>query len=40
MASQSDIHSMITSLAEVLEEKGVLTQAEWDKAIKKRVIVG
>jgi hypothetical protein len=25
---------MITSLAEVLEEKGVLTQEEWEKRIK------
>jgi len=35
-----DVHdSIITSLIEVLEQKGFLTQAEWDKAIKKRVIV-
>jgi len=39
IAGELDIHdSMITSLAEVLEQKGVLTQAEWEKAIKKRVI--
>jgi hypothetical protein len=38
IAGELDIHdSMITSLAEVLEQKGVLTQAEWEKAIKKRV---
>lgn len=37
IAGELDIHdSMITSLAEVLEQKGVLTQAEWEKAIKKR----
>jgi len=39
IAGELDIHdSMITSLAELLEQKGVLTQAEWEKAIKKRVI--
>jgi metal-responsive CopG/Arc/MetJ family transcriptional regulator len=38
IAGELDIHdTMITSLAEVLEQKGVLTQAEWEKAIKKRV---
>ena len=37
IAGELDIHdSMITSLAEVLQQKGVLTQAEWEKAIKKR----
>jgi hypothetical protein len=38
IAGELDIHdSMIAALAEVLEQKGVLTQAEWEKAIKKRV---
>jgi len=40
IAGELDIHdSMIASLAEVLEQKGLLMQAEWEKAIKKRVIV-
>jgi hypothetical protein len=39
-AGELDIHdSMIASLAEVLEQKGILTQAEWEKAIRKRVAV-
>lgn len=29
--------SMITSLAEVLEEKGVLTQEEWETKIKAKI---
>jgi len=38
IAGELDIHdSMITSLAEVLERKGVLTQEEWEQNIKKRV---
>jgi DNA-binding MarR family transcriptional regulator len=38
IAGELDIHdSMITSLVEVLETKGVLTQEEWEKHIKKRV---
>jgi hypothetical protein len=38
IAGELDIHdSMITSLAELLEKKGVLTQEEWEKYIKKRV---
>jgi len=40
IAGELDIHdSMITSLAELLEEKGVLTQKEWEKHIKKRVAI-
>jgi len=40
IAGELDIHdSMITSLAEVLEEKGVLTHEEWEKRIKKRVTI-
>jgi metal-responsive CopG/Arc/MetJ family transcriptional regulator len=40
IAGELDIHdSMITSLAEVLEQKGVLTQEEWEKHIKKRVAI-
>jgi hypothetical protein len=38
IAGELDIHdSMITSLAELLEQKGVLTQEEWERNIKKRV---
>lgn len=31
------LDTMITSLVELLEEKGVVTQAEWEKRIKERV---
>jgi hypothetical protein len=38
IAGELDIHdSMITSLAELLEQKGVLTQGEWEQNIKKHV---
>jgi hypothetical protein len=38
IAGELDIHdSMITSLAEVLEKKGIMTEAEWEQNIKKRV---
>ena len=30
---------MLTSLVEILEEKGVVTQQEWEKRIKKRVTI-
>lgn len=33
------LDTMLSSLVELLEEKGVLTQEEWEKRIKKRVIV-
>ena len=40
VAGELDIHdSMITSLAEVLEKKGILTQDEWEKQIKKRMVI-
>jgi hypothetical protein len=29
--------TMISSLVEILEEKGVLMQEEWEKRVKKRV---
>ena len=29
--------TMLSSLVELLEEKGVLTQAEWEKRVKERV---
>jgi len=38
IAGELDIHdSMITSLAEVLEKKGVLTQEEYEKRIMEKV---
>lgn len=37
LAEEIDLlHSMLSSLVEILEEKGVLTQEEWEKQIKKR----
>jgi len=30
------IDNMLTSLVELLEEKGVLTQEEWEKRIRKK----
>jgi DNA-binding MarR family transcriptional regulator len=38
IAGELDIHdSMITSLVEVLERKGILKQEEWEQNIKKHV---
>ncbi len=31
------LDTMITSLADLLEEKGVITQEEWEQRIKKRL---
>jgi hypothetical protein len=31
------LDAMITSLAELLEEKGVITQEEWEQKIKKNL---
>ena len=31
------LDTMLTSLVELLEEKGVVTQEEWEKRIKERV---
>ncbi len=31
------LDKMLTSLVEVLEEKGVLTQEEWEKKIKEKI---
>ena len=33
------LDTMITSLAELLEEKGIITQEEWEKRIKERVVI-
>jgi DNA-binding MarR family transcriptional regulator len=38
ITGELDIHdSMITSLAEVLEQKGLITQAEWENKVKKKI---
>lgn len=38
IAGELDMHdTMIESLVEVLEEKGVLTSDEWDRRIKKKL---
>ena len=38
IAGELDIHdSMITSLAELLEKKGIMTETEWEQNIKKKV---
>ena len=33
------LDTMITSLVELLEEKGVVSQKEWEKRIKERVTI-
>jgi hypothetical protein len=33
------LDTMLSSLVELLEEKGVVTQAEWEKRIKERITV-
>jgi len=38
IAGELDMHdSMITSLAEMLEKKGIITQDEWEKQIKRKI---
>ena len=38
LAEEIDLlDTMLTSLVEVLEEKGVVSQGEWEKRIKERV---
>jgi DNA-binding MarR family transcriptional regulator len=40
LAEEIDLHdTMLTSLVELLEQKGILTQEEWEKRIKKRVSI-
>jgi hypothetical protein len=40
LAEEIDLlDTMLSSLVELLEEKGVLTQEEWEKQIKKRVTI-
>ena len=33
------LDTMLSSLVELLEEKGVITQAEWEKRIKERTTI-
>lgn len=33
------LDTMLTSLVEILEEKGIITQKEWEKRIKERTII-
>lgn len=33
------LDTMLSSLVEILEEKGVVTQEEWEKRIKRRVTI-
>lgn len=33
------LDTMLSSLVELLEEKGVLTQEEWEKRIKERTVI-
>jgi hypothetical protein len=38
LAEEVDLlDTMLSSLVEILEEKGILTQDEWEKRIKERV---
>ena len=38
LANEIDLHDdMLTSLVEILEEKGVLAQEEWEKRIKTKI---
>jgi hypothetical protein len=40
LAEEVDLlDTMITSLVEILDEKGVVSQQEWEKRIKKRVTI-
>ena len=33
------LDTMLSSLVELLEEKGVVTQVEWEKRIKERITI-
>lgn len=40
LASEIDLlDTMLTSLVELLEEKGLVTQKEWERRIKEKVII-
>ena len=40
LAEEIDLlDTMLSSLVELLEEKGILTQEEWERHIKKRITI-
>lgn len=40
LAEEVDLlDTMLSSLVELLEEKGILTQEEWEKRVKKRITI-
>ena len=40
LAEEVDLlDTMLTSLVELLEEKGIVTQQEWEKRVKERVTI-
>lgn len=40
LAEEIDLlDTMLTSLVELLEEKGIVTQEEWEKRIKENVVI-
>jgi hypothetical protein len=40
LAEEVDLlDAMLSSLVEILEEKGILTQEEWEKRIKERITI-
>jgi DNA-binding MarR family transcriptional regulator len=40
LAEEIDLlDAMLTSLVELLEEKGIVTQEDWERRIKKRVTI-
>jgi len=40
LAGEIDLlDTMLTSLVELLEQKGILTQQEWEKYIKERITI-
>lgn len=40
LAEEVDLlDTMLSSLVEILEEKGILTQAEWEKRTKERITI-
>jgi hypothetical protein len=40
LAEEVDLlDTMLSSLIEILEERGILTQAEWENRVKKRVSI-
>lgn len=40
LAEEVDLlDTMLTSLVEILEDKGIITQKEWEKRIKEKVVI-